>query len=111
MKIWSILAVVSIGFFLTSCEPTSSEIVPIDKDTYYIARRGYAVTSDVAFPILYKEAGIFCKNQGRAVSPVSSQAEKPDLMSYGIQLTFRCLFENDPEYYDREKEFRINISH
>jgi len=110
VKIWSILVVFNIGVILTSCKATSSEIVSIGKDTYYISGRGYALTSDNAFPALYKKADIFCKNQGKSVIPVSSQTEKSALMSYGINLTFRCLLENDPEYYDREREFRIDIT-
>jgi len=111
MKTFSTLALLSITtIFLSSCGVTTSGVTPAGKDTYFISGRGYAVTSDNAFPALYKEADTFCKNQGKAFSPFSSHAERVDQMSSSVNLTFRCLLENDPEYKRPEMKQVPNTS-
>jgi hypothetical protein len=92
------LIVIPLGLLLASCGTTTSEIIPAGKDTYFISGRGYAVTSSNAFPHLYKEANAFCSGQGKLMNPISSHAEKVDQMSSSVELTFRCLLENDSEY-------------
>jgi hypothetical protein len=84
-------------FVLTACGVVTSDIVPAGKDTYFMSGRGYAVASGGSFAKVYKEADVFCKKQGKVSTPVSSHAEKIDQMSSSVDLTFRCLFESDPE--------------
>ncbi|MFH0783650.1 MAG: hypothetical protein V2B20_17085 [Pseudomonadota bacterium] len=108
LKICWVLLVMSVSIFFGFCNTTAPEIITQGEDTYYMSRQGYGLTSDSGFPALYKDADVFCKNKGKLVSPLSSHAEKNGIISYGVDLAFRCLSANDPEYYDRDKEFIID---
>ncbi len=108
LKIYWVSLAIGVGIFLGSCKTSAPQIAALDENTYYMSRHGYGLASDSGFPALYKEADVFCKNKGKLASPLSSHAEKNGIMSYAVDLTFRCLLANDPEYYDRDKEFIID---
>jgi hypothetical protein len=83
---------------LASCSSTS-EIVPAGKDTYMIGGENSRISDPATVKIkLYKAANNYCKKQKKSFMPVSSNQET---MFYGAgssELTFRCLYENDPEF-------------
>lgn len=74
---------------------TSTGVVPIDRDTYLIAKR------TVPFGILppayakadiYREANGFCAGQGMALGTVSFRATSSDFSDPAVvSLEFRCL--------------------
>jgi len=80
---------------ISSCV-SITDIAPAGKDTFIIAGSdGMEGVSGVSIKTeLYKKANLYCENNGKKFMPVSDASR-----SYDAELTFRCLNENDPDFF------------
>jgi hypothetical protein len=88
---------------LTACATTGgtvSDIVPIGKDTYMLARPGgfFTISGGEVKAQLYRDANEFCRSQGKTLMPVSSSSRDSAPARFAnAELQFRCLAEGDPD--------------
>jgi len=71
-----------------------TDIAPAGKDTFIIAGSdGMEGVAGVSIKTeLYKEANSYCEKNGKKFMPVNDSSR-----SYNAELTFRCLYEDDPD--------------
>ncbi|MEI6827574.1 MAG: hypothetical protein WCK54_18425 [Desulfuromonadales bacterium] len=77
-----------------------SEVVKVGKDTYMVSSADTTIGSGGGNlkVKLYKEAGRFCAEQKKELSPVNSSSVDWAIgRPASAELTFRCLLESDPE--------------
>jgi len=82
---------------LAGCGTTTSEIITVGNDTYFISGHGYAKKAPEAMTALYREANACCQNMGKKFVPVSTDSQSFDLYSSSVNMHFRCLLAGDPE--------------
>ena len=89
---------------LSGCVSTS-DVVPIGKDTYVVNATSHGVlggSGDESTEAM-KTANAYCENMGKHMMARSVEKQGPGLQAgVGIAITatfeFRCLNESDPEY-------------
>jgi hypothetical protein len=84
---------------LGGCGTGTAGAVPIGPDTYMIGRLGnitdYSASSVKAR--LYGEAGAFCVEKGRVMSPLTSTGQDSGFGTYAsAEVQFLCLRSDDP---------------
>ena len=92
------ITILSAVIILSGC---ASEVVPIGKDSYMIAKDGSFTTfgGGAVKAELYKEAHAFCQKQNKQLQPLSAQSRDSGYGRYAnAELQFRCLAENDAEF-------------
>jgi len=88
-----VLAISSFALLIEAC--TSTGVVPMDRDTYMIAKRsaqagfGPPVKAQAA---VYREATAFCANQNKKLETVKLDAQDSGFARPGsVSLQFRCV--------------------
>jgi hypothetical protein len=85
---------------LTACMSTS-EVVPVGKDTYMLMARGSGLlTSSAEVPIeAMKAANVHCASLGRRMIIRRTETQgTPGVTDMSSSLVFSCVTEDDPEY-------------
>lgn len=90
------------AMLISACATTAatSDIVPIGKDTYMLARPGgfLTISGGEVKAQLYRDANEFCQSRGKSLMPVSSSSRDSAPYKYAnAELQFRCLAEGDPD--------------
>lgn len=78
----------------------TSDVVPMGKDTYMLARPGgfFTISGGEVKAQLYRDANEFCRAQGKQLMPVNSSSRDAAPYRYANgELQFRCLVEGDPD--------------
>lgn len=78
----------------------TSDIVPIGKDTYMVARQGgfFTASGGEVKAQMYRDANDFCISKGKNLMPVSSSSRDAAAYKYATaELQFRCLAEGDSD--------------
>ena len=105
------LMMIGVMVVLSGCSSTGGQAVPYGKDTFNITQSNYG-----SYPKLRNDtieaANLHCQSIGKAFSPVDEIKSSIDggfAPLYTLDLTFRCLSEDDPNYRRPDVKARPDI--
>ncbi|MGR3318991.1 MAG: hypothetical protein ACUZ8O_11000 [Candidatus Anammoxibacter sp.] len=105
------LMMVCVMVVMSGCASTGGQAVPYGKDTFNITKSNYG-----SYPKLRSDtiqaANSHCQSIGKLFSPVEETKSSIDggfARIYTLDLTFRCLSEDDPSYRRPDVKVRPDI--